>query len=156
MIRLSIKRKIIGIAVTLIVLMAITALISMALVMQVGERLEDLTRNYVPAYGALARANIHSLQRAVALRRMVIEKIKSPADSERFAAIRKGFDANGEAAEKESKAGRALIDGVIQKGSQFNDTTALVRLQPRLSDLVDDARVHLNDEIARVLPLPDG
>jgi adenylate cyclase len=156
MIRLSIKRKIIGIAVALIVLMAITALISMALVMQVGERLEDLTRSYVPAYGALARANIYSLERAVALRRMVIEKIESPADTERFAAIRKSFDANGEAAEKESKFARALIDGLIQKGSQFNDTTALVRLQTRLSDLVDDTRTHLNDEIARVLPLLDA
>jgi adenylate cyclase len=156
MIRLSIKRKIIGIAVTLIVLMAITALISTALVMQVGERLDDLTRNYVPAYGALARANIHSLERAVALRRMVIEKIESPANGERFAAIRKSFDANGEAAEKESKSARALIDGLIQKGSQFGDTMALVRLQTRLSDLVDDTRVHLNDEIARVLPLLDG
>jgi adenylate cyclase len=156
MIRLSIKRKIIGIAVTLIVLMTITALISTALVMQVGERLDDLTRSYVPAYGALARANIHSLERAVALRRMVIEKMESPADTERFAAIRKSFDANGEAAEKESKTARALIDGLIQKGSQFNDTTALVRLETRLSDLVDDTRVHLNEEIARVLPLLDG
>ncbi len=74
MIRLSIKRKIIGIAVVLIVLMAITALVSLALVLQVGGRLEDLTQSYVPAYGALARANIRSLDRALALRRMVIEK----------------------------------------------------------------------------------
>jgi len=156
MIRLSIKRKIIGIAVALIVLMTITALISMALVLQVGERLEDLTRSYVPAYAALARANIHSLERAVALRRMVIEKIESPADSERFAAIRKSFDAEGEAVETQSKAGRALLDGLIEKGSGFGDETELVRIATRLSDLIDDARVHLNDEIARVLPLLDS
>jgi len=156
MIRLSIKRKIIGIAVTLIVLMTITALISTALVMQVGERLQDLTQSYVPAYAALARANIHSLERAVALRRMVIEKIESPANSERFAAIRRSFDASGEAVEKETKSAHALIDGLIQKGSRFGDTTELVRLETRLSDLVDDTRVHLNDEIARVLPLLDA
>jgi hypothetical protein len=36
MIRLSIRRKIIGIAVALIVLMAITAILSMVWVMQVG------------------------------------------------------------------------------------------------------------------------
>ena len=74
MIRLSIKRKIIGIAVVLIVLMAVTALVSMALVLQVGNRLEDLTQRYVPAYGALARANIRSVERALALRSMIIEK----------------------------------------------------------------------------------
>jgi adenylate cyclase len=56
MIRLSIKRKIIGIALVLIVLMAVTALVSLALVVQVSHHLEDLTKGYVPAYGALARA----------------------------------------------------------------------------------------------------
>jgi hypothetical protein len=78
--RLSIKRKIIGIALILIALMTVTALISLALVMQVSGRLEELTQSYVPAYAALARANVHSLERAVALRRMVIEKIQSPPD----------------------------------------------------------------------------
>ena len=76
MIRLSIRRKIIGIAVILIVLMTITALLSMALMLQVAGRLDDLTQSYVPAYAALAQANIHSLERAVALRRMVIEKLQ--------------------------------------------------------------------------------
>ena len=63
MIRLSIKRKIIAIALILIVLMAVAALLSMALVMEVSARLEDLAQSYVPAYTALARANIHSLTR---------------------------------------------------------------------------------------------
>ena len=48
--RLSIKRKIIGIALILIALMTVTALISLALVMQVSGRLEELTQSYVPAY----------------------------------------------------------------------------------------------------------
>ena len=86
MIRLSIKRKIIGIALILIVLMTVAAFLSMALVMQVSGRLEDLTQSYVPAYGDLARANIHTLERAVALRRMVIEKMETPANNERFCA----------------------------------------------------------------------
>ena len=64
MIRLSMRRKIVGIALVLIVLMTIAALVSTALVIQVGERLEDLTQSYVPAYAALARANIHSIERA--------------------------------------------------------------------------------------------
>jgi adenylate cyclase len=49
MIRLSIRRKIMGIAVVLTVLMAVTAVLSMVSVMQVGERLEELTQSYIPA-----------------------------------------------------------------------------------------------------------
>jgi class 3 adenylate cyclase len=153
MIRFSIKRKIIGIAVILIVLMAITALASMALVLQVGGRLEDLTQRYVPAYGALARANIDSLQRALALRRMVIEKIQSPTDDTRFAASRNSFDAAGAAFDKETQAAQTLLDGLIAKGSTFGDTTALVRLETRLDDILAGTRSQLNDEIGRLLPL---
>jgi adenylate cyclase len=60
-IRLSIRRKIMGIALALIVLMAIASVMTVVLVMQVGARIEDLTYSYVPAYGGLARANIRSL-----------------------------------------------------------------------------------------------
>jgi class 3 adenylate cyclase len=156
MIRQSIRRKIIAIALILIVLMTITALLSMALVMQVSARLEDLTQSYVPAYGALARADIGSLQRALTLRRMIIEKSETPADDERFAALRKSFEASGAAVDRETKAARSLIDGLIEKDSGFGDTMQLVQLGNRLSDLVDDTRIHLNDEIARLLPLLDG
>ena len=43
MIRFSIKCRIIGIVLVLIVLMPVTGLISLGLVMQVSHRLEDLT-----------------------------------------------------------------------------------------------------------------
>jgi hypothetical protein len=45
MIRLSIRRKIMGIAVALIVLMAITAILSMVWVMQVGDHLQEVTNS---------------------------------------------------------------------------------------------------------------
>jgi class 3 adenylate cyclase len=156
MIRLSIKRKIIGIALILIVLMTVASLLSMALIVQVSRRLEDLTQSYVPAYAALAQANVHSLQRAVALRRMIIEKIQSPPDDARYAAARKSFEARGAAVDRETKAARALIDALIVKGSTFNDTSALVRIDTRLADLVDDTRHNLDEETARLLPLLDG
>ena len=74
MIRLSIRRKIMGIAIALIVLMTITAILSMAWVIEVGARLQELTNSYIPAYGSLARTNIRSLERSLALRRSVIEE----------------------------------------------------------------------------------
>ena len=156
MIRLSIRRKIIGIALILIVLMAIAASLSMALIVQVAGRLDDLTQSYVPAYAALAQANIHSLDRAVALRRMVIEKLQSPPDEARFAAARDSFQASGQTVDRETKTARALIDALIAKGSTFGDASALARIDTRLADLTDATRRDLNEEIARVLPLLDG
>ena len=156
MIRLSIKRKIIGVALILIVLMTVTALVSLALVMQVSSRLEDLTQSYVPAYAALARANIHSLERAVALRRILIEKASPSPDAAQLAALRKSFEGEGAAVDAQMKTARELIDGLIEKGGRFGDVTPLVKLGNRLSDLIDDTRSHLNDEIARLLPLLDA
>src|SRR6476620_7264864 len=79
MIRSSIRTKILAIAVGMIVLMVITAVLSLTLVTQVGHRLEQMTNSYIPAYGNLARGNIRSLERALALRRMVIAKSPRPA-----------------------------------------------------------------------------
>jgi adenylate cyclase len=151
MISLSIRRKIMGIAVVLIVLMAITALLSMASVIQVGGQLDELTRSYIPAYGNLARANIRSVERALDLRRIVIEKLQSPSND--VTAIRARFDARGGEFDSEIGAARKLIGGLIEKNAASGDTGSLVRLQTRLDTAVDDSRRHLNDEISRLLNL---
>src|SRR5712672_642874 len=128
----------------------------MVSVMQVGERLQELTHNYIPAYGDLARANIRSVERGLALRRMVIEKMKSSSSAERFAAIRSAFDAKGAEGIRETQAALALIHGLIERKSAFGDTTALARLESRIDSAVSDSRRHLNDEIERLLPLLDS
>jgi adenylate cyclase len=156
MISLSIKRKIIGIALVLIVLMTITALLSVALVVQVSDRLEDLTQSYVPAYGDLARANIHTLEHALALRRMVIEKMQSPPDNQRFAEARNSFEKSAKEVVRETQAARERLDTLIAKGSSFGDTAALARLETRLVDLMGDTHGHLNEEIERLVPLLDS
>src|SRR5262249_31397056 len=87
----SIRRKIVGIALGLIVLMVITSILSMVMSSQVGILLDELTNRYIPAYGHLARANIRSLERALALRRMVMAKMQSPSDEEAYAARLREF-----------------------------------------------------------------
>src|SRR5712672_2708962 len=149
MISLTVRRKIMGIAVALIVLMAVTAILSMMSVMQVGERLEELTQSYIPAYGNLARANIRSVERALELRRLVIQKLQSPSND--VPAIRARFDAKGGEFESEIQSARKLIGGLIEKNAASGDTRSLVRLQTRLDAAVDDSRRHLNDEISRLL-----
>src|ERR1700760_4127162 len=76
----TIRRKIVGIALGLIVLMLVTSILSMVMSSQVGVLLDELTDRYIPAYGHLARANIRSLERSVALRRMVMMKMQAPAE----------------------------------------------------------------------------
>jgi class 3 adenylate cyclase len=156
MVRLSIKRKIIGIALILIALMTVTALISLVLVMQVSGRLEELSKSYAPAYAALARADVHSLERALALRRMVIERTDPAPDQAHYADARKRFEESGAIVDHEVKAARTLLDGLIAKGSSFRDTGALVRIDTRLGDLIDGTRVQLNEEVARLLSLLEG
>lgn len=152
MIRLSIRRKIMGIAVTLIALMAVTAVLSMISVMQVSARLDELTNSYIPAYGNLARANIRSVERSLELRRMMIERIRSPFGSDKVTEIRSAFEAKGAEVERETEAARALINSLIQKAS-FSDPTALARLDTRLETALNVSRRHLNSEIERMLPL---
>jgi class 3 adenylate cyclase len=151
MISLSIRRKIMGIAVVLIVLMAVTAALSMATVIQVGNQLDELAQSYIPAYGHFARANIRSVERALELRRIVIEKLKS--SSRDVAAIRARFDTKGGEFESEVQSARKLIGGLIDRRVGFGDTLALARLQTRLDGAVEDSRRHLNDEIERLLNL---
>jgi adenylate cyclase len=151
MIGMSIRRKIMGISVVLIVLMAITAALSMASVIQIANQLDDLSRIYIPAYGNLARANIRSVERALELRRLVIDKLRSPSNA--VAAIRAAFDTKGNEFESEVQSARTLIQRLIEKNTAPGDTRSLVRLQTHLDTAVDDSRRHLNDEIGRLLNL---
>ncbi|MGB0057446.1 MAG: adenylate/guanylate cyclase domain-containing protein [Methyloceanibacter sp.] len=156
MIRLSIRTKIMGIAVALIVLMTITAILSMVWVIEVGHRLQELTDSYIPAYGSLARTNIRSLERALALRRMVIEKLQSPSSGDKSAVIRNVIEAKSVEVEREARAARALINGLIEKGETLGDETALARLDSRIDTAMADTRRELNAEIERLLAALDS
>jgi class 3 adenylate cyclase len=156
MILLSIRRKIMAIAVTLIALMAITAVMTVVLVMQVGARIEELTYSYMPAYGDLARANIRSLERALSIRRIIIEKLRSPADNGQFTALRNRYDALGGQIELEILAARALVHALIEKGPAFGDTATLSQFESRIDAINDDSRPHLNAENERLLAVLDA
>ena len=145
-----------GIAVALIVLMTITAILSMVWVIEVGHRLQELTDSYIPAYGSLARTNIRSLERALALRRMVIEKLQSPSSGDKSAVIRNVIEAKSVEVEREARAARALINGLIEKGETLGDETALARLDSRIDTAMADTRRELNAEIERLLAALDS
>jgi class 3 adenylate cyclase len=152
----SIRRKIVGVALGLITLMVITSALSMFMSAQVGHLLEELTNRYIPAYGNLARANIRSLERALALRRMVIAKMQVPPDEEGYKTRLETFLAKDGEVEQETTAARKLINEIIADRSTPSDNAALARIETRIEIAVTDLRRELAAEDAKLMKALDA
>ncbi len=151
MFRPSIKRKIVGIAVGLIILMVITSVLSMLMATTVSHLLDELMTKYVPAYSDLARMNVRSLERALALRRMVIARMQIPPDDEGYAARRKLFEQKASEVDHEAEAARKLIISIIDDVSTPSDNAALARIETRIEATASDIRHHMSEEYAQLL-----
>src|SRR5215468_1392137 len=151
MFRPSIQRKIVGIALGLIVLMALTSALSIVMALTVGGLLDELTTKYVPAYGDLARANIRSLERALALRRMVIAKMQTPPDEAAYAARLKVYEDKAQEVAREAAAARRLIASIIADTNTPSDNAALARIDARIEEAVTVLARHMNEETATLL-----
>ena len=115
MLRPTIRNRILGIALGLIVLMAVTSVLSTVMTRRIAHQLDELTTKYVEAYGNLARMNVRSLEQALALRRMVIAKMQSPPDDAGFAERKERYEAAGIAIGKEASAVHVLINAIIDR-----------------------------------------
>src|ERR1700688_1727270 len=103
-IKQSIRRRIVAIAAGLIILMVATSVLSMIMVGRVGHLLDELTARYIPANVHLTRANILSLERALALRRMVIAKMQEPPDETGYKFQKQLYDAQEPEVHSEAQA----------------------------------------------------
>jgi class 3 adenylate cyclase len=151
----SIRRKIAGVALGLIALMVITSVLSMFMSAQVGHLLNELTTRYLPAYSHLARANIRSLERALALRRMTIAKMQVPPDEEAYNARLKTFQSKDQEVEQEANGARKLINEIIADTGTPSDNAALARIETRIEIAVTDLRRELADEDAKLIAALD-
>jgi adenylate cyclase len=142
----SIRRKIVGVALGLIVLMVVISALSMLMSAQVGRLLEELTSRYIPAYGDLARANIRSLERALALRRVVIAKMQSPPDEAEYQMRLKMFRDKDREVEQETEAARKQINAIIADSNTPSDNAALARIDTRIEAAATDLRRQLSRE----------
>jgi adenylate cyclase len=154
MLRSSIRTKILGIAVGLIVLMVVTAALSLAAAMRIGNRLEQLSESYFPAYHDLADATVDSLGRALEIRRMIIAKTGTPPDPIRYAESQTVAEAKLLVIDREERAARDLIQAMIEN-TAFSDTIALTRVETLLDTILTDDRRYLADETKRLLSLLD-
>ena len=156
MFRQTIRRKIVGIALGLIILMTVTSTLSMFMSRAVGHLLDELTNRYIPAYSHLARVNVRSLERGLALRRMVIAKMQIPPDEEGYAARLKEFEAADEDVKREADAARQLINAIIDDIGTPSDNAALARIEARIETAVSDLRSQLGEDDARLLDQLDA
>jgi class 3 adenylate cyclase len=152
MIRQSIKRQIVSIAVGLIVLMVVTSALSMVMAGKVGNLLDELTNRYIPVYRDLAQMNVRALERALAFRRMIIAKMEDPPDEAGYTAQLAIFEAKSGEMDQQAADARKLINAIIEDVSTPSDNAALARIESRIDTAVSDLRRHLNDEDAQLLP----
>jgi adenylate cyclase len=146
MIKRSIRRRIVAIAVGLIILMVATSVLSMVMVGRVGHLLDELTARYIPANVNLTRANILSLERALAVRRMVIAKMQEPPDETGYKFQKQLYDAKDAEVDSEAQAARKLINAIIDDTSTPSDNAALARIDSRIESLMSESRQHLKQE----------
>jgi class 3 adenylate cyclase len=153
MIRSSIRRQILGIAVGLIVLMVIVSALSTVLTRKVAHQLDELTTKYFEANNHLARMQADSLERSLELRRMVIAKMQTPPDDDGFAERKQRYDAAGVAIGKEASAVHVLINAIIDDITTDSDNAALARIDSRIEDTNKDVLRYLDEEHDHLFPL---
>jgi class 3 adenylate cyclase len=150
-IRQSIRRRIVSIAVGLIILMVLTSLLSMAMVGRVGRLLDELTARYIPVNTHLTRITVLSLDRALAIRRMVIARMQEPPDEMGYKLRKQMYEAKGAEIDAEALAARALINAIIDDTSTPSDNAALARIEIRIENLVSDSRRNLREVTGQLL-----
>jgi adenylate cyclase len=151
MFRTSIRRKIVGIAMGLVILMVATSILSMVMASKVGHLLDELSNKYIQAYGHLARANIQSLERSLALRRMAMAKMQNPPDETNYTERLHIYQQSENKIEEEADAARKLIASIIADVSTPSDDLALTRIDTNIDNAVNDLNRHLNQESAQLL-----
>jgi class 3 adenylate cyclase len=156
MLRPTIRKRILGITLGLIFLMAITSVLSTVMTRKIAHQFDEFSSKYVEAYGHLARMNIRSLEQALALRRMVIAKTQSPPDEAFFAEQSKIYEAKGQEIDREAQAARALVNAIIDDPSTQSDYAELGRIDSRIENANSDLRRHLSEEYKRLLPQLDA
>jgi len=156
MIKQSIRRRIVSIAVGLIVLMVATSVLSMVMVGRVGHLLDELTARYIPANAHLTRITSLSLERAITLRRMVIAKMQEPPDEASYKSRKQLFDDKDAEIDSEAEAARKLINAIIDDTSTPSDNAALARIDSRIGSLTGESRHYLKEETSRLLTALDA
>ena len=137
--RITIGIKIFGIAVGLLILMAVVALLSMRMTRTVDDQLVIIDHNYFPAYVALAQANIRSVEELAYARRLLLATAERPENTAKVDDLRQRLANAGKASDEQIAAARQQINEQIADPLDFDDNIALARLDVRVEVLAGGA-----------------
>ena len=137
---LTIGIKIFGIAVGLLILMAVVALLSMRMTRTVDDQLVIVDHNYFPAYVALADANIRSVEELAYARRLLLALADSTDNAPKVEDLRQRIATTGKASDEEVAAARQHINEQIADPLDFDDNITLARLDVRIESLQEERR----------------
>jgi class 3 adenylate cyclase len=148
--RVTIGIKIFGIAVGLLILMAVVALLSMRMTRTVDDQLVSIDHNYFPAYVALAEAHIRSVEESAYARRLLLAIAAQPQDPAKLDNLRQRVASAGKASDEQIAAARQQINEQIADPLEFDDNIALARLDVRVESL-QEARQRYEAVLAKLL-----
>ncbi|MFL5266081.1 MAG: adenylate/guanylate cyclase domain-containing protein, partial [Stellaceae bacterium] len=138
--RLSIGLKIFSIAVALLILMTIVALLGMRMTRTVDAQLVIIDQNYFPAYVALARANVHSVEESAYVRRLILATAEPGGDEAKLDDLRQRVASVGKASDEMIADARRYINQQIADPLDFDDNIALARLDDKIEALQQERR----------------
>ena len=133
--RNTIGLKILGIVALLSLIAGAVAWINARKSGQVEGLLTSVKETYVPAYAALARAHIRSLEQSAYLRRLALASFRSPANEAEVARLRSLVEQKTKDADDEVRGARKAIARAIEDRVTFGDEMLLSRLDTRLEFL---------------------
>lgn len=134
----NIRGKIFATALVLLALMMVASVISLFFAREVGKQLRHFTEEYLPAYGAVAGADVESLEAGLALRRLYIAYSSTPPNLEAAARYRAELDAKSAAFDAALADARKRLMRRIAEASAFEDVVALARLETRIAVVAED------------------
>jgi class 3 adenylate cyclase len=139
-VRYTIGFKIFTVAAGLLVLMAAATLLMVRMSQDVDNELQFFASTYLPSYAAIARANVRSVERALALRRLVIASTDATTAPERRQALRQQFAELGRRGEEELALARAKLAERLNRQGGFGDIVPVARLDTQLGRLSEEHR----------------
>jgi adenylate cyclase len=151
----SIGLKIFTVALILLALMGAVTAVTVHLAADVNRELKALGHGYIAAYGALARANIRSVQRAVLIRRVYINGTDGEGRATTPELVRR-IEERGEEMSRELAAARGFVQEEIATGSGLHDLVALSRLDTLIEVLTEHREDLVERQSALLQAVADG
>lgn len=133
--KISVGLKVFSVALVLMLLVGAVAWVNARSAREVESLIANVHDAYVPAYGALARGDLHSVQEGLFVRRVIIARLLSPGDTKAMDGLARLADDKARQADADFAEARRLIAQEIADPASFEDKLELSRLDTRIEFL---------------------